>query len=284
MNNLPTPLVSSRRALALALACSAALPCAAIAQDDTIAYRETFGNSTGANISYGAVGWSFYWNQGGTSTTAGTAVNRTNPGTAGNPGTLTGTAITNSAHSPLSTATNIGQDQVSQSATNGLGFYNATDATVYFGFTEEYNGSFGTITSSNLSSISFINSSVNAWNHRAAVRVGDDWFVTEAQPGYVTSNTFQTDVQILTFSNLSNASWVGLNFTPGAALGLGAPIAELPAGTITAFGFYSTDGTGASSRVDDFTVTISIPEPSAFAAVAGLGVLGLAALRRRRSV
>jgi PEP-CTERM motif len=43
---------------------------------------------------------------------------------------------------------------------------------------------------------------------------------------------------------------------------------------------------GASSfgnAVDNFSLTTAIPEPSSFAMIAGLGVIGLAALRRRRS-
>ncbi len=46
--------------------------------------------------------------------------------------------------------------------------------------------------------------------------------------------------------------------------------------------FYSREWSGTSSSMDSVTITSAIPEPASFAALAGLGVLGLAAARRRR--
>lgn len=54
-------------------------------------------------------------------------------------------------------------------------------------------------------------------------------------------------------------------------------------GNFNQFAFGTISASGADWAIDNITVS-AIPEPSAFAAVAGLGVLGAVALRRRRHI
>ncbi len=262
---------------------AAAASLASVASAQSIAYLETFGNST-SNASYGSVGWNLYWNQSGTGTTAGTAVNRTNPGTTGNPGTLTGAAVNFTAVAGAATA-NIGQEQPGSGT--GFAFVGATNVTAAFAFTTEYNGA-SAITTSNIQSISFVQGNSAAATFRAAVQVGGTWYVTASQSGNtMTAAQFAGSLDpyvagqgvALTF-DLTSASWSALNFTPGSALSVGTS-ATLPTGTVTAFGYFVTMAGGTTVRVDDFSVSV-IPEPSSFAALAGLAGLGMAASRRRR--
>ena len=84
-----------------------------------------------------------------------------------------------------------------------------------------------------------------------------------------------------TGSTLNAGSTYGYGFTTGAQSYQSAPFAS--AGTVTlGFGVVDVDSVVASSSLSFDNVTLAaVPEPSAFAAVAGLAVLGLAASRRR---
>lgn len=257
----------------LAVACLAAvtLPCFASAQ--TTVYRETFANTSGSNATYASVGWSWYWN-----TTTTTAVNRSaqTTGSAVGTGTPAGTA-----------STNVGQ--TAGGAASGFGFFGGTNVTAHFGFTTEYNGA--SPQTSDLSAISFVQGNSAAIDFRVALRVnngtGDAWYVSASQAGttVATGADFLATPVKLTFADFSSANWSALNFSPTSplAMSIGAS-GLLPTGTITGFGIYATTAvSGATGRMDDFTVAVSaIPEPSTFSALAGLGVLGLAASRRRR--
>ena len=263
---------------------AAAAALTSVASAQSIVYRETFSNTGNANVSYGNIGWNLYWNQSGTSTTAGTAVNRTNPGTTGNPGNLTGAAVNFTAVAGAAT-TNIGQQQAGSGT--GFAFVGATDVTAAFAFTTEYNGT-SAITTSNIQSISFVQGNSAAATFRAAVQVGGTWYVTASQSGNTmtaaqfagTLNPYVAGQGVALTFDLTSASWSALDFTPGSALSVGAST-TLPTGTVTAFGYFVTMAGGTTVRVDDFSVSV-IPEPSSFAALAGLAGLGMAASRRRR--
>ncbi len=260
MNN---PKSYAPRTLAAA-ACLAAVAFPSFSSAQELVYRETFGTTTRAT--YASMGWSFRYNNAtGTARDGSTAT--------------TATAVSEGAHSPLSVGTNVGQTQTSNSATNGLAFFNTTGGFNYFGYTSEYDGTNGPLTTSNIHSITYLNQSETEWQMRAAIQVNDSWYVTDAQAGYTVSGTFDQGAALLTF-DLTSTSWTALSFVAGSVLELGATNQVLPTGTITAFGFFGTGGT-SSNRIDDFSVYV-IPEPSTFAAFAGLGALGVAATRRRR--
>ncbi len=258
----------------LACLASVAFPSLASAQDETLVYRETF--STTVRATYASMGWSFYYNN----ATATPPVAR-NGATA-----TTSTAVSEGLHNSLSSSTNVGQAVTAGNATNGVAFFNTTGGTNYFGFTEEYDGTGGVITTSNLSKIAFLNQSETAWDMRAAIRVDDNWYVTDAKAGYMTPGTFDQNAVWIEFDNLSNITWTALNFEPGVALAPGDTGIVLASGaTVTAFGFFGSYAgapvASTSNRIDDFSVH-TIPEPSSFAAFAGLGALGMVMSRRRR--
>lgn len=253
---------SCKSLIAAACLAAVAFPSLASAQA-TVVYLETFGTPAGANGTFGSVGWSWY--------SSAAATNRTN--------STTGTAVNPTA--PTNTATaNIGQAAAVADG-NGYGFFNSS-ATSHFGFTTEYNGA-TPLTTASISEVSFVQGNAVAYQFRVAIQTGGNWYVTTtALAGTVADQaTFTSAPTKLTFSGLNTASWSALSFTAGSALSIGSA-ATLPGNsTITGFGLYATTGTAGTGRFDDFTVT-AIPEPSTFAALAGLGVLGLAASRRRR--
>ena len=133
--------------------------------------------------------------------------------------------------------------------------------------------------------------SMNYWQRNAgssiirfAIQVGDDWYVsantftatgqTQASPGTLTVN-FATEL------------WLGISVSSTTLTATpSGTAAALATGTVNGFGFYGDAGTaqGATQdlRMDDFAVSVTaIPEPSSYAALVGLGALGLVAFRRR---
>lgn len=108
-----------------------------------------------------------------------------------------------------------------------------------------------------------------------AVRIDGSWFVSASIANDNANNVWST-----VSHNFATTTWSNLNFTAGSVLSIGSS-ATLPAGNITAFGIYSESNFNGV-RMDGFTINATaIPEPSAFAALAGLGALGLVVSRRR---
>lgn len=58
-------------------------------------------------------------------------------------------------------------------------------------------------------------------------------------------------------------------------------LGALPEGTVHGFGLFVDNRAGGNMRIDNYTIT-AIPEPATYAALLGLGALGLIAWRRRR--
>lgn len=132
---------------------------------------------------------------------------------------------------------------------------------------------------------------------RVAVEIGGAWYATDQtfQNTVTTSSAanFAANAQTMTFSFTSEATaWRALSFaTPDpltadtTAFSLGGTTLEsiLPTGDITAFGIYMTSQN--TMRFDTFTIeaTAAVPEPSTYAILAGLAVLGCGTLHRRRA-
>jgi hypothetical protein len=141
------------------------------------------------------------------------------------------------------------------------------------------------------------NNSVAIVTH-VAVRIGGNWYGSNT--GFTTnfatgSNLFDpastdpvntNDIALnFAFTNAASA-WRDITFTPGSALSIAASTlaADLPTGDITGLGLFVVHNGGGSRALDGVVVNASpIPEPATFAALAGVGALGLAAMRRRRA-
>lgn len=96
-------------------------------------------------------------------------------------------------------------------------------------------------------------------------------------------NSYATDIFTGTIANTSTWSFKDNSFSATA----------FAVDQAVTFRLYGYNGTGSPSagtintRFDDISVVLTataVPEPSSFAALAGLGALGFGALRRRRSV
>ncbi len=264
----------------------------AIAQT-TVLYRETFGNTTGNNQLFSYSGWALHGVSTGGTVNVRTADGNHGVGPAG--GSPTGSEFTNvGAGTQISTTSGIAYLQLQ----NGFGAqFSAGSASL--AWTNEHVANSATFTTGQIGSVSFfLGNASTATTVKIALQVGGAWYVTDA--------SFTSDVaipsasgfgasateKIFTFTR-DAAAWRTLNFTPGTnalgdngtgnlSVGGAALASDLPLGNVTAFGLFIPSGASATIRFDTFTIT-AIPEPSAFAGLAGLGALGFAASRRRRA-
>jgi hypothetical protein len=243
-----------------------ALTSAASAQN--VVYRETFNNTTDPadNLALGNAGWALRHGL-----------------LAGNGGIqTTNTGISSVTGRPVDLGgVNSGSTDV---VANGLAFSSLalTDGDGIF-YTNEY-----TVARSvnEISTVSWYQGNANAGNSfRVAVQIGGAWYASDAAftgPAVGSAANFGTQAEAKSFTWTTAASaWRNLTFTPGTSLSLGAVLTEaLPTGDLTGFGLYTNNRSGIL-RFDTFTIT-AVPEPSSFAALAGLGALGFVAARRRR--
>ncbi|MCC5842279.1 MAG: PEP-CTERM sorting domain-containing protein [Opitutales bacterium] len=120
------------------------------------------------------------------------------------------------------------------------------------------------------------NNNVSSAFWQVAIQIDNgDWFVSNQSYTSASSWTQRS----LDFTTAA-ADWSELNFTSGTVLAVGDPLSsDLPMGNVTAFGMYGVGETGEVQRLTDYTITV-IPEPSAYAAILGLGAVALL-LRRR---
>ncbi len=123
---------------------------------------------------------------------------------------------------------------------------------------------------------------------RAALRIGDEWYVSEA----ITSSTlggnaagnFSTSATERSVSLQGNL-WYSLSAEVGGYFAIGTEALELPnAGVVEAFGMYGTTTTTNGHMVifDSYTISATaIPEPGAMALLSGCVAIGGLTLVRR---
>jgi len=275
------------------LALLAALASNASAQ---IVYRETFQNTTAGNADLNTVGW---FANSSIPSPAGTDYRYTGS-TWISSGTGAGSFSTTPNINSRSNNTPGGTSQGTQTAdtvSTGFVFMNGFDvaATSALFATDEFFAG-GSVTTANISSMSATRSFSRTATSAPSVRIGTTWYVY-IDPTVANRTPANTGNQIATnpastwgSAVFSSANWgqiLGLTSTINSgstsAMSIGAT-AILPTNSaIVGIGFYQTfaAASNGSMRYDNIEVSV-IPEPSAFAAIAGLGVLGLATSRRRR--
>lgn len=109
---------------------------------------------------------------------------------------------------------------------------------------------------------------------RAALQIGGTWYVSNTPYTANATTVFQS------FSFDLSGTWGTITDTSVALSFSGT--GSLAVGVIQAAGVLVTQPTDAYLAFDQFSIT-AVPEPSAFAALAGLGALGFVATRRRRA-
>lgn len=269
------------------LVASSILLATSVASAQSVVYRETFGNNTAGNISLSVAGWAVHGG-GGLVRTADTGIGISSA-------TGRGTTLANVNAGSSSSLTNgfifagfqnAGQSGANNFTANGAGILWTNEYTIGRGAQE-------------LSSVSFyLGNGGTGATVRVALQIGGGWYVsnqTFANNPAVASGTFGASSVLNTFNFTTSASaWRQLNFNApsltanGSQLSLvGTTLASaLPSGDVTAFGLYvdAVATNNGTVRVDSFEIaTSAIPEPSAFASLAGAGALAFGALRRRRA-
>ncbi len=231
----------------------------------TVIYRETFGNASGSAAAFSSVGWQ--WVIGNSNGTA-------NIGT-----TLTGGIynIASTSGSPI----NLDNINAGSSASQEKGYISrsANGAFAYpyrrvAGWTEEYSVDRDAW---NVDSINFyMSASATSGIFQVLLRihpdVGSDQWVVSDQQFSVPSGSLNTWLQKTL--DFTTADWRSIGFVPPTTDGTGsfpapgALLSNLPAGDITAFGFFSppNNSKDAILRMDTYEINVSpVPEPGTFA-------------------
>src|SRR5690606_36527019 len=121
---------------------------------------------------------------------------------------------------PSGTATT---NEGNANAGHGNGWLNwgggQTPTVFAFANPSDYTGS-TTITTSNISEISFVQGNTAAINFRAAVLIDEVWYVSASKAGTVVDAgaDFLANPVKVSFTDFSSATWSVLSFTPGSAL------------------------------------------------------------------
>jgi|GEM_PF-5838790 len=143
------------------------------------------------------------------------------------------------------------------------------------------------------------NASAVAMNVYLLVQVDGSWYASEnpfknptnGAAGNMGTGGLTHTLELDGPSGLGTTAWRTISFADGSPVAVGASLVSTAIGTnISGIGFYVDfrGGTGSSAHdrrvfIDSIRITAAaIPEPSAAAALVGLGVLGSALGRRRR--
>ncbi len=248
---------------------------ASVASAQTTIYRETFGNNANFGVDIANYGWARL----GSATAAGNVADFS----AGANGTVTGNATKTNVDGAPQNLDNVNAG-VSESMIYGFVFNQNTTNTLLY--TNEYSFNLSQYELNSASWYSNRNTGSAAPNSQnVAIKIDGVWYVTQASNNFTTAGTaadFDTTATKTTF-NLATASWHTLTATIGSPFSVSGTTTLPTTGTVEAFGIYVTLGSAVITRFDTFELqATAIPEPSAFAALAGLTGLGLAATRRRR--
>ncbi len=148
----------------------------------------------------------------------------------------------------------------------------------------EWTAEFTPVSIDLVSSISFQTKNGNTTDvQRVAIRIDTFWYVSAET--FASASTTVWNQHTLTFTTDASA-WLNLDFVPSSSLAEGVVLtSDLPSGNLTAIGLFNPTHTN-TYRFDDVTLTtLTIPEPSTFAALGGSTALVCALfLRRRRTV
>jgi len=241
---------------------------ASAASAQSVVYNETFQNTTGVDILTSTAGWQFWLNSGGV---------RVNQTASASNSSISWRAGRPAADLPVNSGPTLAQ-------ANGFVFISGVTSPLVY-ITQEYQN----VNVADLTSVSFWQGSsydaVGAPNAgmRVVLEIGGLWYAsTQSNQQFIPGGGAGFSTQAVQKNlTLAGSTWELLTFTAGQAISIGASATLPTSGAITGFGIFA-NGPIASIRFDNFTLT-AIPEPSTFAALAGAGVLGLAAFRRRRS-
>lgn len=167
--------------------------------------------------------------------------------------------------------------------TEGLGLAFFTINTPNYNYlitTSEYSFNLGNYTTKTFSW--YGGNSNTGGTQRLALQVGSTWYATSDQifsaPNVGGAPYFSANATLATV-DFATANWVQINTTGQLTLGTAT---SAPTGTVTAFGIYATQGaTALTNRFDTFQIN-AIPEPAAWALLAG-GLTTVMIFRRRKN-
>lgn len=220
----------------------------------SVVYRETFGNSKGADTFLSNINsvWKVY------NGASGLAVDET--------AALTSIHVSKGSGTPTDLP-NIGTKNATLSMTNGYAISNA--------FVTLFETTEMTLDATVPTTFSWYQRNTNSTAlDRVVVQIGNAWYATSQTftntAAAASAGTFT--LESFTFTTAAS-SWRDLNFVAGTSMSLGAVrTADLPTGDITGFGLLTADTAGQYQRFDTFTVDgVAVPEPSV------VGLLSLAA-------
>lgn len=242
------------------LALSTGIAGLALTSSATVLYNEQFANTTGSDKVLATVGWDF--------------VSATNSSS----NIMTTTTTHGVVHAGLSSdgASN-GYIYAQPGAGGGARVFTDTNFDDP-GFTFD---DIGTISFDGTASITTIQVQI-------LLQANSTWYVSNQIFTLNNLNSFTTAQTngVLTYTlDFATSTWSTVSFEVGAPLSVTASSEVLSNddGAITGIGLLvrnTHSSSGSTVRLDNLVVT-AVPEPATAAAFAGLGVLGLAALRRR---
>jgi hypothetical protein len=272
-NPIPQFIVRASRPeiLAFLIVATAAAFLTPSAHAQSVVYRETFYstvNNGTLNTANPSLGWHF--DKSPTGAIGQTVVNA--DGLATRSG-LNGEPIDLPA---INAGTYAGTDQ-------GIIFTTAGDARQGLFYTSEYTA----LSSQNITQISwYAANSATSPTQQVAIQVNGNWFISSTlfTTPALSGGAFAANTAIKETLTFAGSTWKALSYTTGATpFSISGTAVALPTGDVTAFGLFVDTANSGNIRFDTYEIMASsIPEPSSYAMILGLTVLGTVACRRRK--